>query len=148
MAERPCPAVSGRKSGGEMTDKEPSKKRQLGVILLCILAGIILFMLAFHLYRHTFARKRWLDEPLYRHYMLNSLDRRHPLMGMTMEEAVALLGEEDSQRSSFLPRGGAVYPPETSLVYYIGRKYGEELWFILSFDKGVCVSYAVEAEVN
>ena len=130
-----------------MKDKEPGKKRQLVVvILLFILAGIILFMLAFQLYRHTFSRQKWLDEPLYRHDMLVSLEKRHPLVGMTMEEAVALLGEEDSQKNSFSPRGGAVYPPETSLVYYIGRKNGQELWFILSFDQGVCVSHAVEAE--
>ena len=129
-----------------MTESGRTGKRQLPIILLCILAGIILFMLVFQLYRHTFSRQRWLYEPLYRHYMLVSLEKRHPLVGMTMEEAVALLGEEDSQRSSFSPRGGAVYPPETSLVYYIGRKNGQELWFILSFDKGVCVSHAVEAE--
>ena len=90
-----------------MKEKEPGKKRQLGIILLFILAGIILFMLAFQLYRHTFSRQKWLDEPLYRHDMLVSLEQRHPLVGMTMEEAVALLGEEDSQKSSFSPRGGA-----------------------------------------
>ena len=126
-----------------MTDKEPNKKRQLAVILLCILAGIILFMLAFQLYRHTFSRQRWLDEPLYRHYMLNSLEKRHPLVGMTMEEAVALLGNEDSQQSTF-KMSDAEYPPETTLVYYLGKDFVDDLWLILSFEDGVCVSYTVD----
>ena len=116
-----------------MTDKEPNKKRQLAVILLCILAGIILFMLVFQLYRHTFSRQRWLDEPLYRHYMLNSLEKRHPLVGMTMEEAVALLGNEDSQQSTF-KMSDAEYPPETTLVYYLGKDFVDDLWLILSFE--------------
>ncbi len=128
-----------------MTENAPKGRRQLLIILLFILAGILIFMLAFHLYRHTFSRQRWITEPEYRRYMLENLDRRYGLVGMTEAEAVALLGEEDSQRSSFSPQGGAVYPPDTSLVYYVGSKNGEELWFILSFENGVCVSHAVEA---
>ena len=116
-----------------MTDKEPNKKRQLAVILLCILAGIILFMLAFQLYRHTFSRQKWLDEPLYRHDMLVSLEKIHPLVGMTMEEAVALLGNEDSQQSTF-KMSDAEYPPETTLVYYLGKDFVDDLWLILSFE--------------
>ena len=127
-----------------MKENAPKGRRQLLIILLFILLGILIFMLVFHLYRHTFSRQRWMEEPLYRRYMLADLGRRYTLTDMTMEEAAALLGEEDSQQSSFSPRGGAVYPPETSLVYFIGRKSGEDLWFILSFENGVCVSYAVE----
>ena len=127
-----------------MKEKEPGKKRQLGIILLFILAGIILFMLVFQLYRHTFSRQRWLDEPLYRQYMLSSLEKRHPLVGMTMEEAVALLGEEDSRQSTF-KRSDAAYPPETTLVYYLGTESADDLWLILSFEDGVCASYKVDA---
>ena len=118
--------------------------RQLGIILLCILAGIAIFMLAFHLYRHTFSRQRWVAEPQYRRYMLDSLERKHSPVGMTMEEVVALLGNEDSGQSSFGHSGtGTVYPPEKTLVYYIGKSSGEDLWFILSFEDGVCVGYTV-----
>ena len=128
-----------------MTENVPKGRRQLLIILLFILIGIAIFMLVFHLYRHTFARQRWLAEPLYRRYMLDDLERRYPLVGMTEEGVLALLGNEDSQQSSFSPGGGAVYPPETSLVYYIGGQSGEDLWFILSFENGVCTGYAVEA---
>ena len=125
-------------------DNAPKGKRQLGIILLCILVGIGIFMLCFSLYRHTFSRQRWTAEPEYRRYMLASLERRHPLVGMTEEEVTALLGNEDGGQSGFSPGGGAVCPPETGLVYYIGGKSGEDLWFILSFENGVCTGYTVE----
>ena len=143
MAERSCPARTRGNGRSDMKEKEPSKRRQLGIILLCILAGIILFMLVFHVYRHTFSTRRWMAEPLYRHDMLESLEKRHPLMGMTMEEAVALLGNEDSQQSTF-KLSSKVYPPETTLVYYIGKDLMDDLWLILSFEDGKCVFYTVE----
>ena len=126
-----------------MTENAPKGRRQLLIILLFVLLGIMIFMLVFHLYRHTFSRQRWLEEPLYRRYMLDNLERRYGLTGKTMEEVVALLGEEDSQQSSF-KLSDAVYPPETTLVYYIGEDYLEDLWLILSFEDGVCVSHTVD----
>ena len=128
---------------GAMEDREPKGRRQLPVILLSVLAGILLFMLVFHLHRHTFSRQRWLDEPKYRKYMLSNLERRHPFDGMTMEEITALLGSEDSRQSSF-KLSGTTYPPETTLVYYIGKDYADDLWLILSFEDGVCVSHTVD----
>ena len=123
----------------------PKNRRQLLVILLFILMGIAVFMLAFHLYRHTFSRQRWLAEPEFRQYMLKNLERRYGLAGMREEEVLALLGEEDSQQSSFKLSGtGTVYPPETTLVYYIGADGLEDLWFILSFASGVCTGYTVD----
>ena len=83
-------------------------------------------------------------EPLYRHDMLVNLEKRHPLAGMTMEEAVALLGNEDSQQSAF-KRSETVYPPDTTLVYYIGTDHMDDLWLILSFEDGICTGYAVDA---
>ena len=128
-----------------MTESGRTGRRQLPIILLCILAGIILFMLVFQLYRHTFSRQRWLDEPLYRRYMVDNLEKRYCLTGMTMEEVTALLGSEDSQQSSFKRSGsGMTYPPETTLVYYIGQAYVDDLWLILSFKDGVCVSHTVD----
>ena len=128
-----------------MTDNAPKGRRQLLVILLFILVGIGVFMLAFHLYRHTFSRQRWLAEPEFRQFMLKNLEGRYALAGMTMEEVTALLGEEDSQQSSFkLSGSGTVYPPESTLVYYVGTESMEDLWFILSFEDGVCVAYTLD----
>ena len=126
-----------------MTESGKTGRRQLGIILLFILMGMLLFMLVFHLYRHTFSRQRWLEEPLYRKYMLDNLEKRYVLTGMTMEGITALLGSEDSEQSSF-KRTDAVYPPETTLVYYIGEDDMEDLWLILSFENNICVSYTVD----
>ena len=126
-----------------MTESGKKGRRQLGIILLFILIGILVFMLAFHLYRHTFSRQRWLDEPLSRKYMLNDLEKRYGLTGMTMEGLTALLGNEDSRQSTF-KLSKTVYPPETTLVYYIGEDGMEDLWLILSFENGVCVSSTVD----
>ncbi len=113
------------------------------ITLLFILIGIGIFMLVFHLHRHTFDRQRWINEPGFRKYMLENLEKRHPFTGMTMEEVTALLGDEDSSQSTF-KLSSTVYPPETTLVYYIGADYMEELWLILSFSEGKCVSYTVD----
>ena len=128
-----------------MMEEGKPGRRQLRIILLFILIGIGVFMLVFHLHRHTFARQRWIDEPEFRRYMLKNLERRYPLTGMTEEEVTALLGSEDSQQSSFkLSGSGTTYPPETTLVYYIGKDHMDDLWLILSFEDGVCVSYTVD----
>ncbi len=126
-----------------MKETKPAARRQLWISALFILMGIAVFMLVFYLYRHTFSRQRWLADPPYRRYMLADLERRHPMVGMSMEEVSALLGGEDSSQSSF-KLSGKTYPPETTLVYYVGTDRLEEMWLILSFEDGICTAITVD----
>ena len=76
---------------------------------------------------------------------MNDIYAHYTYTGMTEEEVTALVGSEDSQQSSFkLSGSGTTYPPETTLVYYIGKDHVDELWLILSFEDGICVSYTVD----
>ena len=113
------------------------KKLRYSVI---ILIALLLALIWYNWYReHLFSSTRWINDSSSRELMVNDLLNRFELTGLTECEVIYLLGEEDqkgSQQSTF--KGDShFYPPESTLVYFIGVDYVEERWLIVSLESGV-----------
>lgn len=110
---------------------------------LLFLAVVVLFFLFSifairYINRHTFSADRWKENKDVRKYMVADLLKKHPLVGMREDEVIALLGpqaEKGSQQATF--KGDRTYyPPESTLVYYIGQDLLEGLWLVLPIKDG------------
>ena len=54
-----------------------------------------------------------------------------------------MLGEEDSDRSSFkITR--KKFPPDTTLVYYLGVDFMDARWLIISLADGIVYEYCID----
>lgn len=76
------------------------------------------------------------NEPNRREQMVRNLLNEYDLLGMSEYDVIELLGEEDRQQSSF--KGDQnYYPPESTLVYFIGKDLMEGRWLVVSFENGL-----------
>ncbi len=108
------------------------------IIILLSGAGLLFFFLAMLWCKdqRTFSSERWKNEPNRREQMVRNLLNEYDLLGMSEYDVIELLGEEDRQQSSF--KGDQnYYPPESTLVYFIGKDLMEGRWLVVSFENGL-----------
>lgn len=118
------------------------KKRRKWLFPLLILTVCLSAVIIWHR-AHSFSGSRWINDPDARDMMVNDLINRVGLLGLTEEEVTDLLGREDSQQSAFkIDR--TYYPPESTLVYYIGEDLLERKWLILSLQNGIVDSISID----
>ena len=101
-------------------------------LLLIIVAVLTIVVLRY--YRHDFTVDKWITMPENRHLIINDFLETNELVGMSEEDVVGLLGEEDATGQSSFKGDSHYYPPETTLVYYLGKDYMEGLWLIVSLE--------------
>ena len=84
-------------------------------------------------YQHTFTTEKWLENPGERTKIVDNLLENHALVGMTQEEILTLLGEDDAEYGYF--------SEENQWVYYMGMERGlisiDSEWLLLNFQDGV-----------
>lgn len=110
-------------------------------IAVAVLIGIAIFK-----YKHTFTVEKWLKSPDDRTNMVDDLLEKHKLIGMTEEEIISLLGEEESYantKTSF-KISNAYFDPENTVVYYIGIDYMDDMWLIISLENNIAASYCID----
>ena len=117
-------------------------------LALAILAGLVLLLAAgYGLWRcqRTYTPDKWASAPDERLDILGDLLERYDLVGMTEEEVVALLGPEDGPEQTSFKGDRTYYPPEDTLVYYLGVDMMDGVWLILSLEGGVVTGYTTGA---
>ena len=65
-------------------------------------------------------------------------------VGMEERQVIEILGEEDSNELSWLKRNGKNFPPETTLVYYLGVDLMDDSWLILSMEEGIVTEIFID----
>ncbi len=112
---------------------------------LAILAGLVLLLAAgYGLWRcqRTYTPDKWASAPDERLDILGDLLERYDLVGMTEEEVVALLGPEDGPEQTSFKGDRTYYPPEDTLVYYLGVGMMDGVWLVISLEDGVVTGCA------
>ena len=112
-------------------------------ILVCILL-VIAVIFCVHRYRHTFSQEKWLADSSERHMIVDSMLEKHPLIGMSEADVIALLGTEDGDGQSSFKLSREYFPPESTLVYYLGVDYMDDMWLIISTDGGIVTEYCID----
>ncbi len=118
------------------------------IILFIFVMMIIAFVssLGIYKYNHTFTAKKWIAKPENRRKIVSDLLKEHEIVGMTEKQIVSLLGEEEAYantKTSF-KMSRIYFEPENTLVYYLGIDYMDDMWLVISLDKGVVSSYCID----
>ncbi len=107
-------------------------------VILFVLCLIILLSVLWFVQKHTFSSAKWKNSPETRKHIVADLMDNYDLHGMSEADVIQLLGEEDRQQTSF--KGDRTYyPPDSTLVYYLGEDYMDSRWMMVSLDEGVVV---------
>lgn len=111
----------------------------LGIILIIILCALIVYK-----YQHTFSVQRWINYPNERIQIVDDMLKKNNLVGMSVEEVKALLGEEthEGKQSSFKLDNEQI-DPGTSLVYYLGVNYMDGVWLVIPYRDNIITGYSV-----
>ena len=125
-----------------------AKRAKRGIIIAFSVLVCILLVIAviFFMYRsqHTFSQEKWLSNASERYMIVGDMLEKHPLIGISEDNVIALLGAEDGDGQSSFKLSDKNYPPETTLVYYLGVDYMDDMWLIISTDNGTVTEYCID----
>ena len=125
-----------------------AKRAKRGIIIAFSVLVCILLVIAviFFMYRsqHTFSQEKWLSNASERYMIVDDMHEKHPLIGISEDNVIALLGAEDGDGQSSFKLSEKNYPPETTLVYYLGVDYMDDMWLIISTDNGTVTEYCID----
>ena len=125
-----------------------AKRAKRGIIIAFSVLVCILLVIAviFIMYRsqHTFSQEKWLSNASERYMIVDDMLEKHPLIGISEDNVIALLGAEDGDGQSSFKLSDKNYPPETTLVYYLGVDYMDDMWLIISTDNGTVTEYCID----
>ena len=114
-------------------------------LALTVLAGVVLLLVVWYglnRWQHTYTPDKWFSAPNERLDILDDLQGKYDLVGMTEEEAVALLGPEDGPEQTSFKGDRTYYTPEDTLVYYLGVDMMDGVWLVISLEDGVVTGCA------
>ncbi len=125
-----------------------AKRAKKGIIIAFSVLVCILLVIAvvFFVYRsqHTFSQEKWLSNTAERYMIVDSMLEKHPLIGMSEADVIALLGAEDGDGQSSFKLSNKYFPPESTLVYYLGVDIMDDMWLVISTDGGVVTEYCID----
>lgn len=127
---------------------EVEKARRWNTVIFWIFAVIFTILIAAVCvlkYQHTYSPARWTSDRENRYKIAGSMLGRNQLIGMTEAEVVQLLGNEDSDGQTSFKMSRTYYPPESTLVYYLGVDFMDTNWLVISLDaEGVVTDYCID----
>ena len=125
-----------------------AKRAKRGIIIAFSVLVCILLVIAviFFMYRsqHTFSQEKWLSNASERYMIVGDMLEKHPLIGISEDNVIALLGAEDGDGQSSFKLSRDYFPPESTLVYYLGVDYMDDMWLIISTDNGTVTEYCID----
>lgn len=109
------------------------------VLLIVLLAAVCVFK-----YQHTYSPAKWAGYKETRYKIVNNMLARNQLVGMTEADVIQLLGREDSADQTSFKMSRKYFPPESTLVYYLGVDYIDNNWLVISLDGGIVTEYCID----
>lgn len=130
-----------------MTEYEKMQKHiRLTKIITLAVFILLLCLFGVYKYQHTFTTQKWLSSPGDREKLVDNMLRRYELTGMTRDEVITLLGNDDfgDVPSRSFKMGRVDFYPENTLVYYTGVDFMDDVWLIISLEDGVVTDYTFD----
>lgn len=127
--------------------KEAERAKRWNAVIFGIFAVLFAVLTAaacVFKYQHTYSPAKWAGDRENRYKIVDSMLERNRLVGMTEAEVVQLLGREDSGGQTSFKISRKYYPPESTLVYYLGVDYIDDNWLVISLDGGVVTEYCID----
>lgn len=117
--------------------REAERAKRWNMVILGIFAVILAAVLiagGLFRYQHTYSPARWAGDRENRHKIVRDMLERNPLVGMTEAEVIRLLGGEDASGQTSFKISREYFPPESTLVYYLGVDFIDNNWLVISLD--------------
>ena len=130
----------------EMRNKAMCAKKW-NILVFCIFAVIFAMLViaaCIFTYQRTYSRHKWDTDKENRYKIVSSMLEKHQLVGMTEAEVVQLLGSEDADGQTSFKISKQYFPPESTLVYYLGVDFIDCNWLVISLDNGIVADYCVD----
>ena len=102
-------------------------------IFTCLFLSAVIAFCVFK-YQHTFSKSKWDIDVENRYKIVNDMLDKYQLIGMSEWDVIQMLGEEDSNEQTSFKISRKYFPPDSTLVYYLGVDYMDNNWLILSMD--------------
>ncbi len=112
-------------------------------VFTCLLL-IVVFAFCVFKYQHTFSKSKWDESKEDRYKIVNDMLGKYQLIGMSESDVIQLLGEEDSNGQTSFKISKQYFPPDSTLVYYLGVDYMDSNWLILSINAGIITEYCLD----
>ena len=109
------------------------------VMFTVLLIGVCVFK-----YQHTYSKNKWDTDKERRYKIVSDMLNKNPLIGLTEGEVVALLGEEDGNGPTSFKISRKYFPPESTLVYYLGVDIIDNNWLVISLQNNVVTDYCID----
>ena len=119
------------------------------IILICMIFVSILLMAAAaycifkqqYIYQHTFSIEKWESSPNTRYKIVDDMLEQYQLIGMSEADVGQLLGQEDTNDITSFKQNQQYYPPDSTLVYWMGVPYMNDNWLVISIEHGIVTEY-------
>lgn len=69
---------------------------------------------------------------------------KNELIGMEEHQVIELLGNEDNNEQTSFKISKKNFPPETTLIYYLGVDFMDSNWLILSMEEGIVTEIFID----
>lgn len=107
---------------------------------LCLLAACCLLLCGCEK-SDTFTTERWLNDPENRTAIIDDLLANYPLVGMTEQEIIDLLGKNTNT---------SYFKADNRFVYRLGDERGlmsiDSEWLLIDFENGIVADYSVTSD--
>lgn len=128
--------------------KEAGRAKRWNAVIFWIFAAIFAALIAAvcgFKYQHTYSPAKWANDRENRYKIVGSMLDRNHLIGMAEADVIRLLGGEDGGGQTSFKISNQYFPPETTLVYYLGVDYIGNNWLVISLDEnGVVTDYCID----
>jgi|GEM_PF-492341 len=112
-------------------------------IFTCLLLSVITLVCVFK-YQHTFSKSKWDTNKENRYKIVNDMLSKYQLIGMRESDVIQLLGREDNKKPTSFKISKRYFPPDVTLIYYLGVDYMDNNWLILSINNGIVTEYNLD----
>jgi len=129
-----------------MENEAKRAKVRIIIAFSVLIAVLLIIAAAFCVYRYqrTFSQEKWLSNADGRYMIVADMLEKHPLIGMSEADVIALLGAEDGGGQTSFKLSDKNYPPEPTLVYHLGVEYMDNMWLIISISDGIVTEYLID----
>lgn len=132
----------------ETMRKEVEKAKRWNTIIFAVFAAVFAVLLAalcVFKFQHTYSPAKWASDRENRCKIVSNMLERNQLIGMTEADVIQLLGDEDAGERTSFKISRDYFPPESTLVYYLGVDFIDNCWLVISLDNsGIVTDYRID----